>query len=60
MKPRTSYKYMDTRMLIRLAMFQIKDQPVVSCFFFRSGVVSWSNKKQPIVTLSNMKAKYKS
>jgi hypothetical protein len=32
MKPKASYKYMDTRMLIRLAMFQIKDQPVVSCF----------------------------
>jgi hypothetical protein len=32
MKPRASYKYMDTRMLIRLAMFQIKDQLVVSCF----------------------------
>jgi hypothetical protein len=23
---------MDTRMLIRLAMFQIEDRPVVSCF----------------------------
>jgi hypothetical protein len=23
---------MDTRMLIRLAMFQIEDQPMVSCF----------------------------
>jgi hypothetical protein len=23
---------MDTRMLIGLAMFQIKDQPVISCF----------------------------
>jgi hypothetical protein len=33
MKPKTNYKYMDTRMLIGLAMFQIKDQPVVSCFF---------------------------
>ncbi len=32
MKPKTNYKYMDTRMLIRLAMFQIEDQPVVSCF----------------------------
>jgi hypothetical protein len=32
MKPRASYKYMDTRMLIGLAMVQIKDQPVVSCF----------------------------
>ncbi len=32
MKPRISYKYMDTRMLIGLAMFQIEDQPVVSCF----------------------------
>jgi hypothetical protein len=32
MKPRASYKYMDTRMLIGLVMFQIEDQPVVSCF----------------------------
>jgi hypothetical protein len=32
MKPKASYKYMDTRMLIRLAMFQIEDQLVVSCF----------------------------
>ncbi len=33
MKLRTNYKYMDTRMLIKLAMFQIEDQLVVSCFF---------------------------
>jgi hypothetical protein len=33
MKPRVSYKYMDTRMLIGLVMFQIKDQLLVSCFF---------------------------
>ncbi len=32
MKPRANYKYMDTRMLIGLAMFQIEDQPVVLCF----------------------------
>ncbi len=32
MKPRASYKYMDTWMLIGLAMFKIEDQPVVSCF----------------------------
>ncbi len=32
MKPKAIYNYMDTRMLIGLAMFQIKDQPVVSCF----------------------------
>jgi hypothetical protein len=32
MKPKASYKYMDTRMLIGLVMFQIKDQLVVSCF----------------------------
>jgi hypothetical protein len=32
MKPRASYKYTDTRMLIGLAMFQIEYQPVVSCF----------------------------
>jgi len=33
MKPKASYKYMDTWMLIRLTMFQIEDQSVVSCFF---------------------------
>ncbi len=32
MKPRASYKYMDTQMLIGLTMFQIEDQPMVSCF----------------------------
>jgi len=32
MKPRANYKYMDTQMLIGLAMFQIEDQLVVSCF----------------------------
>jgi hypothetical protein len=32
MKPKANYKYMDTRMLIGLAMFQIEDQLVVSCF----------------------------
>jgi len=32
MLPKANYKYMDTRMLIRLAMFQIEDQPMVSCF----------------------------
>jgi len=32
MKPRASYKYMDTWMLIGLAMFQKKDQLVVSYF----------------------------
>jgi hypothetical protein len=32
MKPKASYKYMDTQMLIELAMFQIEDQPMVSCF----------------------------
>jgi hypothetical protein len=32
MKQKASYKYMDTQMLIRLAMFQIEDQLVVSCF----------------------------
>jgi hypothetical protein len=33
MKPKASYKYVDTRMLIKLAMFRIEDQPVVSFFF---------------------------
>jgi len=32
MKPIASYKYMDTWMLIGLAMFHIEDQRVVSCF----------------------------
>jgi hypothetical protein len=32
MKLRTSYKYMDRQMLIMLAIFQIEDQLVVSCF----------------------------
>ncbi len=32
MKPRASYKYMDTRMLIGLTMFRKENQPVVSCF----------------------------
>jgi len=32
MKPKANYKYMDTQMLIGLAMVQIEDQPVVSCF----------------------------
>jgi hypothetical protein len=33
MKPKANYKYMDTRILIRLAMFQIEDQPMVSYLF---------------------------
>ncbi len=32
MKPRSNYKYMDTRMLIRLVMFHIEEQMGVSCF----------------------------
>jgi hypothetical protein len=32
MKPIASYKYMDTQMLIGMAMFQIEEQPMVSCF----------------------------
>jgi hypothetical protein len=50
MKPRASYEYMDTRMLIGLVIFLVKCQPMVS-FFFGSGVVSWSSKKQPTVAL---------
>jgi hypothetical protein len=33
MKPRTNYKYLDTWMLIGLAMFQTKNQPMVSFIF---------------------------
>jgi hypothetical protein len=32
MKPKVNYKYMDTHMLIGLAMFQIENQLMVSCF----------------------------
>jgi hypothetical protein len=35
MKPKASYKYMDTRMLIGLTMLQIEDQLVVSCFLLK-------------------------
>jgi hypothetical protein len=40
-------------------MFQIEYQPMVSCFFFGSGDVSWSSKKQPTITLSSTKARYR-
>jgi hypothetical protein len=33
---------------------------VVSCFFIRSGAISWSSKKQPTIALSSTKAKYRS
>jgi hypothetical protein len=36
MKPKANYKYMDTHMLIGLAMFQIRDQPMVSCFILEA------------------------
>jgi len=58
MKLRASYKYMDTRMLIGLAMFQIEDRPRFHVFF-GSGYVSWSSEKQPTIALSSTKAKYK-
>ncbi len=56
MKLRANYKYMDTQMLIGLAMFQIEDQSVVS---FGSGVVTLSNKKQPTIASSSTEAKYR-
>jgi hypothetical protein len=59
MKLRTNYKYMDTRILIGLTMFQIENQLVVSCFFFGSDVVSYSSKKQPTIALSNTEAEYR-
>jgi hypothetical protein len=36
MKPKANYKYMDTQMLIRLVMFQIGDQLMVSCFLLET------------------------
>jgi hypothetical protein len=35
MKLKASYKCMDTLMLIRLIMFQLEDQPMVSCFLLQ-------------------------
>jgi len=58
MKPKTSYKYMDTWMLIGLVMFQIEDQPVVSCFLLEM-VVNWNSKKQPTIALLSTKAEYR-
>jgi hypothetical protein len=60
MKPRASYKYMDIRMLIRLAMFQIEDQPMVSCFLLEVVLLAGAIKKQPTVALSSMEADYRS
>jgi len=36
MKPKANYKYMDTQILIGLAMFQIEDRPMVSCFLLKA------------------------
>ncbi len=59
MKPKVNYKYMDTRMLIGLTMFQIEDQPVVSCFLLEVvllvGIVR--NNQQCILS---MEAEYRS
>ncbi len=52
MKPMFSYKYMDTRILIGLAVFQMKYQPMVSCFFLEVVLIG-TIKKQPTITLSS-------
>ncbi len=44
-------------MLIKLVMFQTKDSTNGFMFSFGSGVVSWNNKKQPIVALLSTKVK---
>ncbi len=46
-------------MLIGLAMFQIENQLVVSCFFFGNGAISWNNKKQPTIGLLNTEVEYR-
>ncbi len=68
MKPKASYKYMDTRMLIGLAMFQIEYQLMVSCFLLEMvllvGVVrnnqqlhyqAWRRLYQPAHSGSSLK-----
>ncbi len=47
MKPRVSYKYMDIWMLIGLVMFQIKNQPVVSCFLLEMVLLVGVIKNNP-------------
>jgi len=59
MKPRASYKYMDTRMLIGLAMVQIEDQPVVSCFLLEVVLLVGAVKKQPTIALLSTEVEYR-
>jgi hypothetical protein len=58
MKPRANYKYMDTLMLIGLVNVSNRRSTNGFMFSFGSGVVNWSNKKQPTIALSNMEAEY--
>jgi len=60
MKPRTNYKYMDTRMLIWVGNVSYRRSTNGFMFSFGSGVVSWNSKKQLIVALSSTKAEYRS
>ncbi len=54
-----NYKYMGTLMLVRRAIFQTKKLTSGFMFSFRSANVSWSNKKQPPITLSSTKVENK-
>ncbi len=51
MKPRANYKYMDTRMLIGLAMFQIEDQPMVSCFLLEVVLLVGTVRNNPPIVI---------
>ncbi len=59
MKPRASYKYMDTQMLIGLAIFQIEDWLVVSCFLLEVVMLVGIVRNNQQVALLNTKVEYK-
>jgi hypothetical protein len=53
MKPKANYKYMDTQMLIRLTMFYIENQLVVSCFLLEMVLLVGGVKKTNNCTIKH-------